>query len=434
MNYIKTFDPHLLLGDRLELTLYRMFVEAYLEGKYKNEAEMYKRFISYFPKEVGIHTPDNFINLIEEIKTNQFDHHYPIYANPEEFALLNGSHRCAISIQIGIKDIPYCLRFYDDRVDDSFFHEVFGNKEFKHLEDKREEYISNCDPLISLKCRLRHHMRRNQQSFQDPFSSQTIIPSLRTYQSFEKLGISGKRSSQKRISIYELPRYFNKSMNILEIGCNVGFLSLSMSGYVHSIDAFDIDPSYIMIAKMVEDFCDIRNCHFTVNSVTGFNPTTQYDFILSTAVHGWFGMPFDMYISSIAEWMKSNGLLLFESHELDVKNNWTEQRKALVSNFDLLDSGIIDDVDERMYESEIREFLVLRKRPDVDYGNFSSLSAISVQEAVFHQSKHVKRWCRRSIIQSMKDQVWSKGELFSGLLCLCRFVRALIQGLWRKVN
>jgi SAM-dependent methyltransferase len=361
MNHVKTFDPCILLGDRLGLTLYGMFVEAYLQGNCKNEAEMYEKFIQYFPGERGIHTPDAFIHLIDSIRSNGFNPYYPVSANPDEYAMKQGSHRCSIAIQLGIKEVPYILRFDDSRTDDSVFQKVFNSAELRLLEEKREEYVERCDQLTALKCGLRVHMRSHVKSYQAPFSSKTRIPTLRFYQGYEPLGLLGKRPAQKRLEIYNLKRYVRPPFAVLEPGCNVGFFALALSQHVASIQGFEVDPSYVHVANQVAAHCHITNCFFTVDSVDRFQAHQGYDLVISTAVHGWSQLPFAEYVQRIDLWTKPGGLILFESHEIDAEKDWPDKKALLVNRFQLLEQGFIDDVDNRVYESEMREFLLLRK-------------------------------------------------------------------------
>ena len=80
MNYYETFDPAILLGDRLGLTLYGMFVEAYLSGSYEAEATLYSKFIRYFRKERAVHNPANFAALIDSIRANGMHPASPVAA------------------------------------------------------------------------------------------------------------------------------------------------------------------------------------------------------------------------------------------------------------------------------------------------------------------------------------------------------------------
>jgi hypothetical protein len=363
MNGLRTFDPRVLLGDRPELTLYRMFVEAYLRGDYKHEADLYARFIKHFPGEKKVHSPDQFIGLIESIRQKGFDWRYPIHANPKEYTLCMGSHRCAIAMALGMTEVPYITRFHDDWVGDNDFRRILGERDFEIIRTKRDEYLSMCPPDMRLKCWLRLHMRNNPGSFVAPFSSPNALKVLRPYQAFEVLEIPGKRPSAKRIELYGLLKYVDKSTKVLDIGCNVGFFGLTLAPHVGSLLGIDVDPNYIAVAQRFREYCGITNARFICTSVSDFRANAVYDLIISTAVHGWLGMPFGRYISMIAQWAGPSGILLIESHELDAHRwDWARKRDFLLANFDVLQEGLIDDVDTSIYESEYRNFLILRKR------------------------------------------------------------------------
>jgi len=361
MNYVETFNPAILLGDRLGLTLYGMFVESYLNGNCQVEKELYNQFIRHFPAERKEHTPDNFMQLIESVKLNGLDPFQPVYANPDEYSLVQGSHRCSIAIILGIKNVPFNLRFNDDRTDAKIFQKIFSAQQLELLHHKRDEFIDRCDPDIAFRCRVRILMRQGGKSFNAPFSSKTKIPTLRTYQGFEALGVKGKRPSAKRLEIYELCKYLRPEMNGLEIGCNVGFFTLALAPHLKRIDAFDIDANYIALASLAQVYSGITNASFFVQSLKGYVPAFKYDLVVSTAVHGWSGISFSLYLDLLCQCMKPGGILLFESHEIDAESDWNDKRSELLDTFELLESGLIDDVDKSMYASEMREFLVLKK-------------------------------------------------------------------------
>lgn len=362
MNFVDSFDPSILLGDRLGLSLYCMFVEAYLSGEYSLESGLYRKFIRHFPGEAGKHTPEKFIQLIERVKSCGFDAYHPVYANPTEYSLVEGSHRCSIAIVLAKRDVPYNLRFADDRTDESVFRKIFTKDELELLHNKRDEYIGMCLPEIALKNRIRLIVRANPDSFKAPFSSKALVSSLRPYQAFESIGVAGKRPSAKRVEIYELNRYLRPEMRALEIGCNVGFFTMNFSQLLDSVTAFDVDSAYIKVANLVKEQCRISNCTFEVKSIKEYKPLQQYDFLVSTAIHGWSGISFNDYISLIDRSLTPGGVILFESHEIDTEKDWPDKRGFLTGRFDLVDSGLIDDVDKSIYGSEMREFLILKKR------------------------------------------------------------------------
>ena len=361
MNYYETFDPSILLGDRLGLTLYGMFVEAYLSGSYEPEAKLYTKFIRYFRKERKVHSPAHFAALIDNIRKNGMDPLFPVSANPAEYSLMDGSHRCATAIQLGIRNVPYILRFTDDRADDSIFRKIFSADELKTLYCKREEYLARCAPDMALRSRVRTIVRNNPKSFHAPFSSLTRIPAMRTYQAFESLGLTGKRPSEKRMEIYEIARHLWPTMKGLELGCNVGFFTMSLAKHVESMVAFDKDENYIKVASLVQESLGISNCRFFASSLKDFRSTDTFDFIVSTAVHGWAGMKFPDFVAFLDRHLRPGGVLLFESHELDAEKDWASKKEHLTSKYALADRGIIDDTDKSLYASEIREFLILKK-------------------------------------------------------------------------
>ena len=361
-NDIHYFDPQALLGDRLGLTLYCLFVEAYLAGDYQAEARLYERFMSHFRGERAVHTVENFIQLIESVRRRGFDPYFPVYANPVDFGLMEGSHRCAIAIQLGIDRIPYHLRFTDDRTHPAVFSKVFRPGEMHYLVRKQDELIQRCPPDVALSCRLRRHMRENESSYQASFSSRTRMPVLRLYQDLEELGVRGKRPTRRRVETYGIAKYLHPSSDVLEVGCNVGFFLLAIAAHVASVVGFDVDANYGYVAREVARHLDVRNFVFEVSGISDFKTARAFDVVISTAVHGWAGLPFREYVDLLDGWTKAGGVILFESHEIDAERDWLDKRGLLTGRFDLLDSGFIDGVDTRVYESEIREYLILRKR------------------------------------------------------------------------
>jgi 2-polyprenyl-3-methyl-5-hydroxy-6-metoxy-1,4-benzoquinol methylase len=362
LNCFDAFNPEILLGDRLGLTLYMMFVEGVLTGSYRAEEKLYSRFIRNFPGEAKIHTVENFIKLIHDMKEHGFDPLCPVYANPDEYSLMEGAHRCAVAIQLGIRSVPYNLRFHDDRTDESVFKKILSPEELHRLYRKREEYLDRCDADIKFRCQVRALMRETPEAFYAPFSSKTKIPTMRPYQGSVRLGILGKRPAERRFEVYELQRHMRREASVLEIGCNVGFFTLVVAKNAAAVEAFDVETAYIKIARLAQTFSRINNCSFNVDSVKTFRPDRQYDAVISTATHGWSGLPFHDYVQLIDESTKPGGTILFESHEIDAEKDWPDKKGALSDKFELIDGGLIDDVDKAMYASEMREFLILKKR------------------------------------------------------------------------
>jgi 2-polyprenyl-3-methyl-5-hydroxy-6-metoxy-1,4-benzoquinol methylase len=431
MTALKTFDPAVLLGDRLGLTLYGIFAEDHLSNRTSKAKMLYEQFVRYFPGERGIYAPAHFAALIDSIRSEGFSPYNPIFANPEEFALMNGSHRAATAIQLGISSVPYVLRYNDDRVDESIFSDILGRDAFQFLKAKQAEYIARCDELTALRCRIRMIMREHPASFQTSFSSVTRVPALRCYQGFERLGILGKRPAEARIATYRLAEFLNTSMRVLDIGCNVGFGSLILSQHVASVDGFDVDPAYIGVSSLVRDYLGVTNCSFSTRSLIDFHPDVPYDCVVATAVHGWSGLSFGDYVKKLVSWTAPEGIMLIESHELDAEFDWRQKKAFFETYFDILHHGFIDDVDTRQYQSEYREFLLLRKRPKVDYSKLqfsTELSMSAVPKIIPDQNR---------CILEVGQRVLSTGSAFvraCGAFTLCALPAGLALHIRSLVN
>jgi SAM-dependent methyltransferase len=362
---IRTFDPRVLLGDRLGLSLYCRFAQDHLEGRDAQAARMYEKFIAYF-NEQAEHSAPIFKALINGIRANGFELSHAVYANPAEHTLKNGIHRVATSIALGLERIPYNLSFEESRTPNDVFTKIFDASELSALLAWQDDLIGRCEGLTALQCRIRRLMHQNPRSFSAPFSSKTKIPVARLYQGYESLGLLGKRPTEQRFAAYGLGQFLDANMSILEMGCNNGFLSLAMSERVHDVTAFDVDAAYVAIGQMVGTYLGRTNCAFRVSSAENFSDDRTYDGVVACAVHGWVSISFQQFVAKILGLLKPGGLLLLESHELDCHPEWADQRRFLLGHFDLLRSGLIDDVDEGMYASEMREYLVLRRKSALD--------------------------------------------------------------------
>ena len=364
VDIIRTFDPRVLLGDRLGLSLYCRFAADHLEGRESPAARMYEKFIRYF-NEHNEHSAEIFRSLIDNIRKDGFDFSQAVYANPQEHTLKNGIHRVAVSIALGLERIPYNLSFEESRTPDDVFPKIFNGDELSTLLAWQEELIERCGGLTTLRCRVRRLMRQHPQSFSAAFSSKTKIPVVRLYQGYEKLGLLGKRPTQKRFAAYGLGQFLDDGMSVLEMGCNNGFLSIEISERVRDVTSFDVDAAYVAIGKMVSAYLGRQNTDFRVSRAESFADDRTFDCVVACAVHGWVSISFQQFVAKILGFLKPGGLLLLESHELDCHPEWAEQKRFLLGHFDLLRSGLIDDVDEGMYASEMREYLVLRRKRGV---------------------------------------------------------------------
>lgn len=144
------------------------------------------------------------------------------------------------------------------------------------------------------------------------------------YQSNHNLSIRGLRNTEFRFSFYRLGELLTKDTRVLDIGCNAGFLSLKMAGYCKHVDAFELNPFLIRIAKKCGQFEGIKNVTFSCSTFEDLPITSSYSMVLSLANHHTFDgnmrPDFRKYMERIRSIMESGGQLIFESHPEEYKD------------------------------------------------------------------------------------------------------------------
>lgn len=182
------------------------------------------------------------------------------------------------------------------------------------------------------------------------------------YQSFDKLGILGKRNITERIKTYCLPDYLRPSDKVLNIGCNCGFLDCQAASYVKSWTALDINGNLIDIARYVSDFAGIQNIMFV--EADAFGSTYQwetYDAILCLAVYAYIlrnGITPADFIDRLYEHLTPGGLLWFESHPL-VTRQFIDEYDMMCNLF--VEKGMEICKEEALDSGGKRRFVILRR-------------------------------------------------------------------------
>ncbi|UCC99519.1 MAG: class I SAM-dependent methyltransferase, partial [Phycisphaerales bacterium] len=109
-----------------------------------------------------------------------------------------------------------------------------------------------------------------------------------------------------------------ENKTVLEIGCNTGFLAISIADRAKSVLGFDINPHLIDIARDAANYAGINNARFIASSFEDFSSPEPFDSVLSFASHATYdgntGYSIDQYLRRCYELVKPGGLLLFESH------------------------------------------------------------------------------------------------------------------------
>lgn len=146
------------------------------------------------------------------------------------------------------------------------------------------------------------------------------------YQAFNTLGVFGERSTEERYKHYQLDSYLEKHHQVLDLGCNCGFVGIFASYRKGcNVTGIDINPFAIEIGRLCVDFLDLNDkVNLLPLRIQDLNKGIRYDGIFSFAIH-WtddknYRIPLQDHFNAIYDLLKESGLLFFESHAVDVGN------------------------------------------------------------------------------------------------------------------
>jgi len=183
------------------------------------------------------------------------------------------------------------------------------------------------------------------------------------YQGLKALGITGLRDTDARIEATKLKNLV-AGKNVLEIGCNTGFLSLGISDSATKITGFDINPYLISVAQECAQFLKIENVDFKVTTFEEFDTQKTYECVISFANHSTYDgntkHSLNAYFQKCSTLLSENGLLIFESHPPIIeKNNFNKIVELIEENFSIISN------EKLQYGSQLdanRTFLIGKKR------------------------------------------------------------------------
>ncbi|MCV0387493.1 MAG: class I SAM-dependent methyltransferase [Nitrobacter sp.] len=154
------------------------------------------------------------------------------------------------------------------------------------------------------------------------------------YQSLAELGVSGLRSTEARLNAYQLlDRVRDKA--VLDIGCNAGFLSVSLAKVARHVTGFDVNPFLAALARTAAQALDRTNTEFLA---TGFEDAPlcgPYDVVMSLANHSTFDgqtrYNLQSFFDRCVSLLKPGGLFIFESHTPSFEGEGIAQVCGIIS-------------------------------------------------------------------------------------------------------
>ena len=138
------------------------------------------------------------------------------------------------------------------------------------------------------------------------------------YQGYEVFGIRGAKPTIFRLNQYsdlELP----PKSKILDIGSNVGFLDLHLSSLGFNVTGIEINPVLVTAANCFKAKIG-ANTNFICSDFLEYNFKDRFEVVLSLSNHqttdGNLKIDFNAYIAKVHSLLKTNGIFVFESHNI----------------------------------------------------------------------------------------------------------------------
>ena len=332
--------------NRYDIIVRYLAIENYF-GKNDYGFELYEKM-----QEQRIGKVDNFSwehklkKLIKNTEKNGFYLKKPIIID-SNYQLVDGSHRFAFSLYFEKKEIPVRILYKKMNITygiDWFKGKKFTNKEINLIIRKKNEIFRKWDIKNLI---IREYLKKLLNPSKQTFGRGTF------YQSLPQLNINGQRPTRERFKIYELEKILNKNQEILDIGSNVGFFDIFIAQYVKHIDAIDINKRLIYIGNIVKEYLKLKNISFYHSSFEDFKLDKKYDVIFLFAIYHWTSYSFPEFILKVMKFLKPNGYIIIESHNIHTIDKNFNKRISFMENKGfkkLWEGNIKDDGDiERIF-------------------------------------------------------------------------------------
>ncbi len=157
------------------------------------------------------------------------------------------------------------------------------------------------------------------QILEDYLDVDTVYGGVNYYQSYIEMGIRGLRHCGERIALYHIKDYLKPTDEVLDIGCNCGFLDMQIAPYVRRITGIEIEPKFVGIANKIKDEEGISNVDFLCEDYWGNTKLGVYDAVFAFAIHTnimMSGANKESFCNDIIDHLKPGGYLFFESHNI----------------------------------------------------------------------------------------------------------------------
>lgn len=211
----------------------------------------------------------------------------------------NGLNRAGVRLMVGARDIVAWI-----------------NRQF--TDTKSDRRIRD---LPKLHAEIQRILRRQKSDYQH-YAYFYGYP----YQSFATLGIFGERPTEERFDIYRLGELLGPQDTVLDIGCNCGFVAL-YAAYRTGCRAtgIDINPFMIEIGQRCAQYLELdQRVQLIAARFQDYATPEKFSAVFSFATHwtddGNYRVSLPEHLRRIHAFLKPGGVLVFETHTVDVGN------------------------------------------------------------------------------------------------------------------
>lgn len=157
------------------------------------------------------------------------------------------------------------------------------------------------------------------------------------YQGYKKIGIHGIKPTEERISNYDIDQYLSKEKTVLDIGSNAGFMACFLSEFTKEVDAIELNPYLVKMGSVTKAFLGLKNVNFLEGDFTEYSFPNKYDLVFSLSNHftidGNLNVGFETYIEKIFNTMNKNGIMFFESHDINGDDADLNEKFVIASKY-----------------------------------------------------------------------------------------------------
>ncbi len=155
------------------------------------------------------------------------------------------------------------------------------------------------------------------------------------YQSFPMLGIDGVRPTDIRIEQYGIRDILNANMDVLDIGCNIGFMDMEIATLVRSVTGIELNRDISRLSKNIARKLNIYNATFFNGDFKEWESMSRrkYDLIFSFANYRWIGLGPEEYAAKISSLIKHGGYVFFEGHDIMTFTDENKEYGRYISAF-----------------------------------------------------------------------------------------------------